>query len=479
MTPLSRLTLAALLLALPSSAFVEDKANADANASAARMAALAAEAAARVESGQVAEIYGERTRNDAGAGVDSNSPRGTRADANLPGRQLPANFRTTLPSPPQPGSGGEGSAPAERGFFARLTSWGSSAPETPPGKFVDNPGFERAKCEGGESPPCPMSVMMMSENTPHAAKITDYVDYGVIEGNAFVSPRWWEFWKDAKQVSSDEVAQGGVGDCFLLASMAALAVKDPDVLRKMIRQHKTTQATWVNFYDGDPPEPVFVGPVDNLYPVWKPGIKGADGVELGGQSAFAKQIGGPPPPKWPLIIEKAYAIQFRKNSYGDLNNGGQPSDAMTHLTGRPSKEYWVDPTTPWYNQTVDFADLAQWDKDGQPMVIATKHSPSAGCPLGPIDPNAEVGKTICNDPIYDGKVACVEGSVDPVCKTDKFPTLAKGHAYWIKKIDAGTQMVTLANPWVPISPSSSGPGRGFRNLCLPSTLMIKRLNENT
>lgn len=360
--------------------------------------------------------------------------------------------------PPKPtandGAGG-GFSEAARAFVTRLSGWWSP-PEPPVGKLVENPGFERAKCENGQEPPCPMGVMVMGENTPHAVKVTDLVEYGEVKGDVFVQPRWWEFWKDAKP-SSDEVSQGGVGDCFLLASLAAIAVKDPGALKKMIRQHKRTQATWVSFYEDG--KPVLVGPVDNLYPVYKKGVTDGNDKDLGGKPAFAQTIGGPPPPKWPLIIEKAYTIKFHKASYGDLNGGGFPSDAMTAITGRPSREFVVDPIDPQYKAKISFSELLKWDTNGQPIVVATKHMPKGGCKpaVGPpaaaqaaalaaAAPGGDPTRSICTDPLYD-RDHCTADSKDPVCKGTDKAVLARAHAYWVKKVDAANQTVTLANPW--------------------------------
>lgn len=442
------------------SARADDKSDANSQ----RMAALAAEAAARVKSGQVAELYGERPRNDAGAGVAADAPRGMRADPNLPGSQLPASLRTTLPAPPMPvgeGGGADAAPPGgsylSRAFGAVRDWW--SPPEPPPGKLVENPSFARAECGPGETPPCPMKVMLMNENTPAEGKITDFAEYGVIEGGAFVTPRWWEFWKDGKQVSPDEIGQGGIGDCFLMAALAAIARKEPDVLRKMIRQHKTTQAAWVRFYDGVPAKEVLVGPVDNLFPVWKAGSPHG----TAGESVFAQQLGGPPPPKWPLIIEKAYALQFRAGSYAELNQGGLSSITMTHITGRPSQLIVVNNKVAGF-KTIEFSELLEWDTNGQPVVIGTKSSPPGGCPpaaavslsSAPVISTGavavELSDSVCTDPLYKGKVACTPDATDPVCKADKVDTLAKGHAYWVKNVDAGTQMVSLANPWGPNEP---------------------------
>lgn len=450
MSPSSLLTLTGLIFALPLSVSADDKTD----ASRSRVGGLASGAAAKVRSGDVAEIYGERSRNDAGAGVDANGPRGTRADANLPGSQLPGNLRGTLPPPPKPtlkGDMGGGYIEAASALLTRARDWWSP-PEPPVGKLVENPGFERAVCANGQEPPCPMQVMMLGENTPHVAKVTDFVDYGEIKGDVFVQPKWWEFWKEAKP-SGDEVSQGGVGDCFLLASLAAIANKEPAILTKMIRQHKRTQATWVNFYEGG--KPVLVGPVDNLFPVYKKGLKAGD-KDIGGQSAFAKPIGGPPPPKWPLIIEKAYTIKFRGSSYGDLNRGGLPSDAMTHITGRPSHWYAVDPKDkPLNPKPVEFSTLVQWDTNGQPIIMATKSMPTEGCPdatAAPVVSTTPLTDSICTDPLYMGKVACPAGSDDIVCKAGKSSTLAKSHAYWVKKVDATNMTVSLANPWGPHMP---------------------------
>lgn len=406
--------------------------------------------------GDLSGIYGERKRADPG-GVSGRGAIGSRVTANaaLPGNQLPVDLRTNAAAPPLTASApaateqGGGLLIEAGSFLAGVAGavrdwWSSPAPLA-----IGNPAFKHEFCALGQQPPCPWQVMKLNENTPFAAKITDFVDYGEVDGTVFRSPRWWEFWKENKQLSSDEIRQGGIGDCFLLAALAAIAHKEPETLRKMIKQHKKSKTFWVNFYELTSQEPVLVGPVNNEFPVFKKGVKQGT-KDLGGQSAFAKPVGDPPPPIWPLIVEKAYAIKFRKGSYGDLNQGGHSDEAMTHITGRPSRWILVDPNDSQATP-VDFKDLAKWDADGQPITVATKAKPAAGCAGATTGPTATTTDSVCSDPLYDAEV-CKNGAADPVCQAPsgqapKIVELATGHAYWIKKIDPATETVTLANPW--------------------------------
>jgi hypothetical protein len=436
--------------------------------------------------GNVATIYGERAVGDPGA--VSARPLGTRAaansaDPNLPEVQALQGFNPKAAPPPSP------SAPQPAGKSGFLGSLVAQFPlfnvETPPGTPVPNPSFSSPNCPDGKAPPCPM---MLNENTPSAGAITDFVDYGPIDNPAFTRPSWWQFWKDSEQVSPDDIHQGAVGDCFLLASLAAIASKQPDVIRHLLKLNKKTLSSWINFWDGTPPKPVFVGPVDNLFPVWKKGVKSGD-TDLSGQSAFAKPVGG----AWPLIVEKAYAIKFTDDSYAELNQGGSPSPAMTRITGKPSHWFIVDTKDDRF-KAVPFKDLAQWDGNGEPIVVQTKAKPKGDCPTstpaaaqpagaaaappadsaaGPKTDPAEDTDSVCTDPLYKGKVVCTEESKDPVCQ-GKIVQLAMGHAYWVKSVDAGSESVTLANPWGADQPTVTWPWSR-----LQKSLLAVNVNEES
>ncbi len=63
-------------------------------------------------------------------------------------------------------------------------------------------------------------------------------------------------------------------------------------------------------------------------------------------------------------------------------------------------------------------------------------------------PAAPIGYSVCTDPLYQGAIACLPNSKDPVCADpSKIVKLEMSHYYWVKAVDADAQTVTLANPW--------------------------------
>lgn len=432
--------------------------------------------------GKVSEIYGEAQRGDPNMVAGGRSGTGATANGgtNLP--PLPVGLRREAGAPPAVSPAGP-AADAPTGVWGRVKGWFSSTPPTPPAKPVANPSFSRAvPCPDGK-PGC-VEVMSVKENTAEGLKslpITDFVEYGTIsrKGKAdtqvFDKRPWWKFWADRDQVSSDDVRQGGLGDCALLASLAAISSKEPQILRKMIKQQQGTLAVWIEFFE-EPAKPVMVGPVDEQFPVFKSSVK-AGGADRGGVPVFSGPA-GEQGAIWPLLIEKAYAIKFNKGSFAELNEGVWPEDAMTHITGQPSHKLVIEPKDSRFKGPVSFQDLVTWDTNSQPITMSTKSPPqelnkttnkweTAACPADAparstgtltgipptpaIDSTTTAGSTtdsVCTDPLYMGPKACVSGSDDPVCAApDKIVKLEMTHAYWVKKVDEGSQTVTLANPW--------------------------------
>ncbi|MBL8957112.1 MAG: hypothetical protein JNK82_40440 [Myxococcaceae bacterium] len=123
---------------------------------------------------------------------------------------------------------------------------------------------------------------------------------------------------------ADDPIQGGLGDCYLVSGLSALANVRPDVLRDAIRQNPDGTFT-VRFYKdsflglfGKSKKPVYVT-VDGTLPT-KDGSKpryarGRDVQEL-----------------WPAIVEKAYAKL--DGGYDKVAKGGSPATLWQALTGR-------------------------------------------------------------------------------------------------------------------------------------------------
>jgi hypothetical protein len=122
---------------------------------------------------------------------------------------------------------------------------------------------------------------------------------------------------DLDTVSENDIGQGALGDCWLLASLGALAHHDPDTIRQLIQPNPNGTYT-VTLHEPGGPVPVTVTPEfptdRDGYPVFAAPV---EGDSLGHE-------------QWPLIVEKAYA-QYH-GSYGDLE-GGTPVSALAELTG--------------------------------------------------------------------------------------------------------------------------------------------------
>lgn len=397
------------------------------------------------------QIYGERPVGDPGAASDL--PRGTRASANpsgpadAPEAQLPRGFQHDAAPPPQAGPS-PASAPSP-GMFGRIANF-FSPPAPPPAQPLANPSFAQT-CPSGDKG-C-VSVLTFTENSPGGVTkdvpLTDFVDYGTVKFNGasatslWDSKPWWKFWQDSRQVSSDDIHQGDLGDCYLLAALAAISVKEPYVLRDMIKQQKGTLAVWIRFFEA-PAKSVMVGPLDDKFPAYT-NAKGSPAPP--GTAAFAAPA-GKDGALWPLYIEKAYTMKFTDNSFAKMTEGGVSGEAMSRITGQPGKEFFLE------KEPLTIEQLAQWDQNSQPITIVTKN---AECP----DPNpapAVATDPVCSDPLYMGAAVCAPGSTDPVCKDPgKIVKLNMWHAYWVKNIDASARTVTLANPWGSDRPTVTWP----------------------
>lgn len=116
----------------------------------------------------------------------------------------------------------------------------------------------------------------------------------------------------------DDVMQGGLGDCYLLASLSAVAQTHPELLKKAITTHRDGTYT-VTFYErtdmSKPPKAEKVT---------------VDGKFAMRQGEFVYAAAREPKELWPQIFEKAYA-QW-KGGFGKTE-GGMGADALEALTG--------------------------------------------------------------------------------------------------------------------------------------------------
>jgi hypothetical protein len=125
---------------------------------------------------------------------------------------------------------------------------------------------------------------------------------------------WGEFKKPVDAIKSDAIGQGMVGDCWFLASVAAVADTIPHVIEKMITQ--TPDGKFTVTFPGLADKPVTVDPPSN--------------IEL---AMFAKSTKYG---TWVAVLEKAAAkVGFKKSAEDEIGSldGGDPAKALQLLTG--------------------------------------------------------------------------------------------------------------------------------------------------
>lgn len=123
-------------------------------------------------------------------------------------------------------------------------------------------------------------------------------------GDLFVGP-----------ISGSDVGQGDLGDCFFLASLAAVAKTNPDGVRRAITDNDDGTYTVT-----------FRVRVETRFP-----------SDASGAQVFGKGLKTGPHGQelWPALFEKAYATW--QGGYIHVNQGGDGGAALTSLTGKASE----------------------------------------------------------------------------------------------------------------------------------------------
>lgn len=155
---------------------------------------------------------------------------------------------------------------------------------------------------------------------------------------------------DADAFAPDDVNQGGLGNCYLLAALMALADTRPEVLRNAISGPKADGTYDVHIFTGasDDPKAPLTPKVVNVSPSF---YINKEQVEVGGQAmpvdeggelTFAR--GGDRDANgneelWVKLIEKALAVEA--GGYAQLD-GGFPARVLEALTGEQHQEFWFN-----------------------------------------------------------------------------------------------------------------------------------------
>ncbi|MSP91966.1 MAG: hypothetical protein EXR79_09245 [Myxococcales bacterium] len=170
-------------------------------------------------------------------------------------------------------------------------------------------------------------------------KPRDMADPSVVTDDATKKPEDHAYKKNERAaqlygkngIQASDVRQGRIADCFLAASMSAVAGARPDAIKNAIIDNKDGTYS-VRFYkvDWNGEKRVSKETVDSDLP-WD---------QASDAPAYAKSTEGGEGGKawmelWPSILEKAYA-QWKGGSYDAIGHGGNSGDVLEALTGQRS-----------------------------------------------------------------------------------------------------------------------------------------------
>ena len=227
----------------------------------------------------------------------------------------------------------------------------------------------------------------------------------------------------------EDINQGYLGDCFMLAPLAAMALQDPSSIRSMITDNGNS--TWgIRFIVDGKAEYVTVN--NEL----------ANG---GGKFASGSN-------KWVGLVEKGYTqlqaggnttgtdVTFG-NSYSSIANGGSPAVALAELTGAGTISQYVATASGWSSYEFDGSSLTQRDNHGRGNVLSSKSGLTSAAVQAKLVADLSEGDEVI--------LSSYANDVDATGKT----TLVANHAMTVSGFDAATGMFEIYNPW---GTSSSG-----------------------
>lgn len=161
--------------------------------------------------------------------------------------------------------------------------------------------------------------------------------------------------RDGDPAGSD-VNQGPIGDCYLIATMSAVANADPRWIKDRIEYDPTTGTFDVTMWDGAQWRHITVTQTDIDANIAAQGGSGVDEY-------------GPGAPLWPAVLESAYAkMKAPGEGITGIERGLTPP-ALEALTGNNGD--WIFPATEWFTtQNID-TQITDALNSNQPVMLST------------------------------------------------------------------------------------------------------------
>ena len=223
---------------------------------------------------------------------------------------------------------------------------------------------------------------------------------------------------DAGRVDPNDVTQGNLGDCYLLAAAAAVARLNPALIERMI--HENGDGTYNVTLHVSADGVSFLGRgesttvrVDSRFPTGPggpatPGIPaapGADTTPTYAQHGDTSATRGPE--LWVMLIEKAYAVLRGQGTFQAIESG-KGSEGVRALTGVASTWHSMGSRT----DAEILSDIRSALDDGKPVT----------CPTPAAFPTAAQATATTWQAV-------------------------QGHAYTPSDVDVSAQTLDLQNPW--------------------------------
>ena len=161
--------------------------------------------------------------------------------------------------------------------------------------------------------------------------------------------------------SGEDIDQDGVGDCYLMATMGAIAHADPQRIKDRISYNPQTGEFDVTLWDGEQWRhiPVTQADIDaNIAAKGGSGVDTADPTNPNRNAAL-----------WPAVIESAYARMKQPGKGLDAIERGLAPTAMEALTGNDGK--WVIPATEWFTTQHIDTQITEALQSHQPVTMST------------------------------------------------------------------------------------------------------------
>lgn len=179
---------------------------------------------------------------------------------------------------------------------------------------------------------------------------------------AQVSPEFT--WDDEDLYAGDpkgsDVNQDGIGDCYLVATMSAIANADPQWIKDRISYDPQRGTFGVTMWDGTEWRHITVTQSDVDANI---AAHGASGVDVPGGV-------NPSAPLWPAVLESAYAkMKAPGQGIAGIESGVTPP-ALEALTGNNGE--WIIPATEWMtpSQNID-TQITEALNGNQPVMLST------------------------------------------------------------------------------------------------------------